>query len=948
VADVFISYSRKDIAFARILNDMLKARGLESWVDWQNIPPSAEWLAEVFGAIESSDVFVFVVSRASVKSEVCSRELAHAIRNHKRVVPIVVQGVSPEATPGGVKDLNWIFFRKGVDDYQQSFDLLLRAVQTDLEWVRDHSRLQTRALEWERGSRDRSSLLRGRDLRDADEWLASSPGVRDISPTDAQREFIVASHADSRRRRRRVLAVSGVALIAVAILGTYGWYQTTQAEKQSEEAREQGQLARSRELASLSASTVSTSPELALLLGIEAIRTADTAEARDSVLDALLSYPRSVPFPPGHAGAAWTVAYRPDGEVLASGGEDGLVRLWNVSRRESPEPLGSPLSGHSAAVRAVAFSPDGGLLISAGDDSTVRFWDVSRPELPLSVGSPLSPPRGAAAVTISPDGRTLVTGGPGGDVLLWDITDPAAVGPGLVVPSILSGISGLAFTSDGKTLAAGGLDGLIVLYDVADMAKPRILGIPLMFHSGPVRSIAMSPTAKTLASGGDDGSLLLWKAYQVSAADDGLGGLTLAHPEAPNLVGGPVLGEQGEVLSLAFSPDGKTLAAGGADHSVLLWDVSNPASPGRIGSPLGAHEAAVQSLAFSPDGDTLTSADAGGTIISWDVAGSGSALIAASTPPGEESVAGLAFGPDPGTLLVGGKRGSILQWDVSSPTTPEALGPAGSLPGDQQEAVTFGHDGRDAVSLAGKSARMWDMSDPARPLEIGSGIDLQGYAHGASLASGPALLAIGAGGSVALWDVSEPGTVNQLGVAEGGLSGTPSAVALSSDGAILAAGGCGVFVETSLLDGYCAAGEFMLWDVSDPSAPEPLTAPIRTGSRSVTSLTFSPNSATLAVGVGDGTLTLWSAGTPASLSQIGPRFGGHSAAITALAFGPDGGLLVSGDTTGRLVIWQVDPASLMASGCQRAGRNLTASEWAQYFPGEAYRSTCAQWPAAAT
>ena len=72
MSDVFISYSRKDIAFARLLHGALKDNGLETWIDWQDIPPSADWLAEVYEAIEGSDSFIFIISQTSVDSEICS------------------------------------------------------------------------------------------------------------------------------------------------------------------------------------------------------------------------------------------------------------------------------------------------------------------------------------------------------------------------------------------------------------------------------------------------------------------------------------------------------------------------------------------------------------------------------------------------------------------------------------------------------------------------------------------------------------------------------------------------------------------------------------------------------------------------------------------------------------------------------------------------------------
>jgi hypothetical protein len=108
--DVFISYSRDDIAFARILHDALKAKDLDTWIDWQDIPPSADWLAEVYRAIEAADTFVFVLSAASIESEIRHKEVAHALNHNKRLIPIVLEDMDPERLPPEVAALNWVSF----------------------------------------------------------------------------------------------------------------------------------------------------------------------------------------------------------------------------------------------------------------------------------------------------------------------------------------------------------------------------------------------------------------------------------------------------------------------------------------------------------------------------------------------------------------------------------------------------------------------------------------------------------------------------------------------------------------------------------------------------------------------------------------------------------------------------------------------------------------------
>jgi hypothetical protein len=111
MADVFISYSRKDIAFARLLHRALHNNEMETWIDWQDIPPSADWLAEVYEAIEQAETFIFIISETSAVSEVCSLEIAHATRHNKRLIPIVINDIDPTVVPPQLAALNWIFFR---------------------------------------------------------------------------------------------------------------------------------------------------------------------------------------------------------------------------------------------------------------------------------------------------------------------------------------------------------------------------------------------------------------------------------------------------------------------------------------------------------------------------------------------------------------------------------------------------------------------------------------------------------------------------------------------------------------------------------------------------------------------------------------------------------------------------------------------------------------------
>jgi hypothetical protein len=174
VATTFLSYSRRDIEFARRLQAALKAAGDETWVDWSGIPPTAEFALEIEKGIEGSDNFLFVMSPDSLaETSYCVKEVGHAAKMGKRMIPIYFREVPQAGVPDSLAKLNYIFFRE-TDDFDGAFAKLLSALHTDLAWTSMSSRLLVRAVEWEKQGRDGSFLLRGRDLGEAEAWLAQA------------------------------------------------------------------------------------------------------------------------------------------------------------------------------------------------------------------------------------------------------------------------------------------------------------------------------------------------------------------------------------------------------------------------------------------------------------------------------------------------------------------------------------------------------------------------------------------------------------------------------------------------------------------------------------------------------------------------------------------------------------------------------------------------------
>jgi WD40 repeat protein len=284
----------------------------------------------------------------------------------------------------------------------------------------------------------------------------------------------------------------------------------------------------------------------------------------------------------GHKKTVWSLAFSYRGQLLASGGEDEAIRLWDMGTGRER----GVLKGHTGSVNALAFiptAPDSELLVSAGDDSTIRIWDVEA-QRQVSVLHGHSWPVKALAVSL--DGL-LASGGGGfdkngrnvpGEIILWNVAKGKERGR-------LKGHEGivfaLCFCSD-RPLASGSNDDTVRLWDVENHRQ----GAKLMGHKGYVSSLAFNHGVPLglLASGGNDGVVNLWALSELTTLRSSLS------------VGSPVTG-------VAFHGS-TTLAVGDADGRLELWN----AASGRLLATVQAHDASVTTIAVSPDGRVLASA----------------------------------------------------------------------------------------------------------------------------------------------------------------------------------------------------------------------------------------------------------------------------------------------------------------------------------------------------
>jgi WD40 repeat protein len=202
----------------------------------------------------------------------------------------------------------------------------------------------------------------------------------------------------------------------------------------------------------------------------------------------------------GHSDIINSIAFRPDGKILASGGDDKSIVLWDVL---TGQRIGEPMRGHDGAVWSLAFSPDGKMLASASEDETILLWDVTTRQ---PIGQPLREHSfSVLSVAFSPDGNLLASGGADDTIILWNLETRQPVGEPLSRHT--SDVLSVTFSPDGRILASAGEDNTVILWEVE---TGQAIGQPLSNHTDSIWSVAIRPDGKKLASGGYDTYVVLW------------------------------------------------------------------------------------------------------------------------------------------------------------------------------------------------------------------------------------------------------------------------------------------------------------------------------------------------------------------------------------------------------------------------------------------------------
>lgn len=821
--------------------------------------------------------------------------------------------------------------------------------EADGRRVRRHLAQATAA--WIAADHDGSDLYRGARLATALEWVGADAARASLSPLEA--EFLQESESalarenerqrSLSRRRRGLLAVALALLVAAAAGGAIAFVEDANAQQRSAAADAQRLGAQA---------LVNPSFDTALLLAREGVNLDNSTATQGNLLDVLLRFPTATGVASNLGGKIIDEAISPGGHEIAYRTDDGTVTVLDAG---DLRPSGRSFkTGNQLAFfgqihrpdQALAFSPDGRTLAagsSTGHNASVYLLNT-RTHLRTAYAQSSTARWATPEVLFSADGRTLVTG----EILAYPPTGPVPGRPPEVIVN-RSPVTAkervesdpipkgqlIGFVEHGRELLVTSGETRSVLLDARTLRRVRTL------HVGGAAA-AVSPGGEFAAFSRRDGGVLL---------------LDL-RTDRPALLHGHV---GTPIHSLAFSPDGTTIASTSGNRSVATWDLATES----LQRTFAGHTAQPIDPFFSHDGVTIYAGGDDGNLIAWDVRGLGTLGSRFTFDPSAASdgsaARATAVSADGSLFATSPAPDRITLWGARSKTEAGRLsGPAGAI-----ETMAFGHhDHLLAAAGHGPKIVVWNASSgkvvkllrrpdyvPPNPLSSG-GHATEGIAFSPD---DRRLAAVGDDGAIRIYNLRTGHRILLAG-GPGGLN----EVDFSPDGRLLAAAGF--------------AGRIMVWNLQQHRVA--YTTPPGTW---IQTLRFSPDGKTIASGNSSGGVDFWDAATGRQLPQQLATIGGS---VNSLSFDPSGKRLMTTSSNGRVqlwdistgapigpplpgsntpgwgtflpngkqivavfgsgtgVVWNVDPARWSAQACRIAKRNLTTREWRAYLPSRPYARTC--------
>ncbi len=994
---VFISYSRKNKDFVQKLNEALNAADISTWVDWEGIPLSADWMAEITAAIEGADAFLFIITPDSLASKVCIEELELGLKYNKKLVPILhLEPPKEIEMPASIAKTNWVYLRPEKDEFDATIPKLVEAINTDLDWVRQHTRILQRAKEWDTKSRNNSFLLQGADLEDGERWVTESTAKPNRQIVPVQAEYISTSRKVSVQRQRRLMTGVFAALIISVFLGILALLQRNIAVENEILAKKNETLAKNN-----AATAVANEHARATQQAI-AERNELAAKAQRSVANAQLYQDR-----PGELNTSTLLAV--DGWHLAESSQapDVQTQAENILRNNaSLLPMPVAQMSHKDTIWTIKRNTDGSRFVTASEDQTACVWKTASGEKQYCIQHDAS----VNDALFSIDDKYLITGSSDGTVRIWDSSN----GNEIKRFEFGASIWDLNASPDGKWLAVGRADNFATIIDLANLEK-RPINIK---QKGEVYSAVFSPDNKWLAIGTIYGDIQLWNiaggyflkgpthtdsVFNFAFSPDSKWVVSASADSTARVIN-TATGQEKYVLQhgswvedVAFSPDGKWVAAASDDNWVYVWDIAT-------GTEINSmqHDGFVLRVYISPDGQWIASTGYDKTVRIWDAV-SGSKMMEV---PLNGIGSALRISKDGKLLIVSDRDGNISIWDISSLSARVGYL---EFPEDVRE-IRFDRSGK---WLAADTAdyKVWK-TDTAQMLSTNSGVEGEAVISSNDLTNSMAIssnskwiavaeksktqviiyntedkiskvLELGAisnnivfspdnnsiaagteNGGVVVWDVEtgsksfemrEDAPVRSIQFSPNGqwlMAGTSGQITIwdvqqrIKTATALQAGDINVLAfnrDGSLLATASSSGSVYIWDTTNAGYQTPLHKFEITGK--ALAVDFSPDDHWLAIGSSARLAYLWDMTTAQEVARIP-----HVDEVTSVSFSVDGKILA---TASRKVVelWDVaaipliDSKDLITTSCGRLTSNLSEATWKLLFLEEEYRMICPDLPA---
>ena len=733
---LFVSYSRADLEFADNLTSRLEQAGFDVVIDRESIHAGEDWKQRLVDIITGADTVVFLVSSASIESQLCGWEIEQASRLSKRIIPVAIEETTGGRLPQPISGLNSVLMRTETERVI-GFDALVNALLTDLGWLREHTRLLERAHDWERAGRPENRLLVGTDVDSARDWRASKP-ANAPDPIELQLDFInesgkaealrqnvevqrlneLASALEQREdARRRVVkrTVAGLAASIVLIIASVG--ASMKAYNQQKAASKAAILAREAELVARRAREMAQRAELfatqqrdeslvtqsrfladlaeqqiergnstvATLLALEALPDAIERKIRPFVDEAEVALRQSL----SRTGIRFTVrpqarsffrsAISPDGQRALAAFDEKRLQVIDLSTGQRT----AILQGHESILSSAQFSPDGTRVLTASIDNTARIWRADTGEQSVILKGHTS---AVLSASFSPDATRIVTSADDNTVRVWD----AVSGKSLMVLNGHSGrVTTAAFSPDGLRVLTASRDGTARLWD----ARTGTELVTLAGHSDQLVDAAFSPNAKLILTASADKTARLWN------ADNGSAVAVLS-------------GHKARVSAAVFSPDGKLVATASDDAMVRVWKASSG-----VPTVLSGHNDAVESVTFSSDGVRLLTGSRDGTARIWRISQSQEVVEEEVLRSDGRSMVAVAFSPDGRLYVTSSEDGTLRAWSSED----------GELPrfGSKQEFVDYAKGRAGKCLSIPERAKFYLTPEPPRWCITGPGLEAE-------------------------------------------------------------------------------------------------------------------------------------------------------------------------------------------------------------------------------